>query len=276
MKTGLGGHRIALLEARLAGPLAELVRRQGGEPVCVPAVRERRNHLGALMAPLLHSLQAEPDPVFVFTTGVGVAALFDEARMLSLEPALRNALLRGTCVCRGPKPVVALHREGLAASLSVPSPYTTTELLAAFAQLPLEGRLVVLVHYGERSPQLAGALLARGARLSELLLYEWEYPDDLRPLEQLVRELIAGAFAAAAFTSQIQARHLLELAEQMGARAALLTALQRVIVAAVGPTCAQAMRELGIQPQVVPENPKMGPMLEALACRLAMGRESAA
>ena len=264
MKAGFSGRRIALLEARLAGPLAELVRRQGGEPVCVPAVSDRRSHLGVLLAPLLYELQAEPDPVFVFTSGAGVAALFDEARALSLEPALRDALIRGTTICRGPKPVAALRGARIKASMTVPSPCTTAEMLAALDEVPLEGRLAVLVHYGERSPQLAEALL----------LDEWEFPEDLRPLEQLVRELIAGAYAAAAFTSQIQARHLLELAEQMGARNALLAALRRVVVAAVGPTCAQAMRELGIEPQVVPENPKMGPMLEALACRLA-GRESA-
>ena len=272
MKTSLGGRRIALLESRLEDALAALVRRSGGEPVCVPAVRECRNDVGDELAALLDELGAEQEPLFIFTTGVGVAAFFEEARALSREADLWDALKRGTSVCRGPKPVAALHRERIAASVAVPSPYTTTELLAALLSVPVEGRLVALLHYGERSTQPSQTLRARGARLRELLLYEWALPDDQGPLQQLVLDLIAGRFAAAAFTSQIQARHLVQIAERMGQRAALLAALRSgVVVAAVGPTCAAALRALGIEPQVMPENPKMGPMLEALARTLAAG-----
>lgn len=270
MKGSLGGRRIALLESRLEEALAALVRRNGGEPVCVPAVRERRKDVGTVLAGLMGELGATSDPLFIFTTGVGVAALFEEARALARHAELREALVRGTTVCRGPKPVAALHRENIAAKVSVPSPYTTTELLAALSSIPVAGRLVALLHYGERSMEPAQTLRARGARLREVLLYEWSLPDDLRPLQQLVRDLIAGNFAAAAFTSQIQARHLVQIAEQMGQREALLAALRSgIVVAAVGPTCAGALRALGVEPQVMPENPKMGPMLEALACALA-------
>ena len=38
--TLLDGARIGLLEARLSSELAELVRREGGEPLCAPAVSE--------------------------------------------------------------------------------------------------------------------------------------------------------------------------------------------------------------------------------------------
>jgi hypothetical protein len=36
----LAGMRVALLEARMGGELANLIRRAGGEPYSVPAVRE--------------------------------------------------------------------------------------------------------------------------------------------------------------------------------------------------------------------------------------------
>jgi hypothetical protein len=38
-----------------------------------------------------------------------------------------------------------------------------------------------------------------------------------------------------------------------------------VIVAAVGPICSTALTEAGVRPHVVPENPKMGPLVAALA-----------
>ena len=38
-----------------------------------------------------------------------------------------------------------------------------------------------------------------------------------------------------------------------------------VVVSAMGPVCRAALEELGIEPRVVPTNPKMGPLVSALA-----------
>ena len=173
-------------------------------------------------------------------------------------------------MCRGPKPVAALYREGITASLKARSPFTTAEFVETLAQVDVRGRLVVLVHYGERNDPLVDAISSRGARLHELMLYQWELPEDTGPLARLVDELSHEQFAGAAFTSQIQARNLIAVAEGIGRKEALLTALRsRMVVAAVGPTCARALAELGVPPQVVPETPKMGPMVSALVARLA-------
>jgi uroporphyrinogen-III synthase len=42
-----------------------------------------------------------------------------------------------------------------------------------------------------------------------------------------------------------------------------------VIAAAVGPTCAEALRAYGVREVVVPQNPKLGPLVAALSRRLA-------
>src|SRR5207248_721738 len=81
--------------------ISGLVRRSGGVPVCVPAVRERRRPAGREVAALLDEAQGEASPVFVFATGVGASALFDEARALGRGAELRDAILRGLAVCRG-------------------------------------------------------------------------------------------------------------------------------------------------------------------------------
>lgn len=267
----LAGQRIALFEARLEGELAALVRRSGGEPVCFPAVRERRQDAREEVARLLDEARGETAPVFVFSTGVGATAFFDQARALGRGIELRDAITRGVAVCRGPKPVAALHREGVAAAVKAESPFTTAELLAALAPVEVEDRLVVLVHYGERNDVLADALSGRGARLRELTLYRWELPEDTAPLSRAVDGLVRGDFAAAAFTSQIQVRHLVAVADAEGRREELVAALaSRVVVVAVGPTCARALSDLGVS-ALVPQSPKMGPMLSVLVARLAGG-----
>jgi uroporphyrinogen-III synthase len=273
MQQQLRGERIALFESRLAEEISDLVRRRGGVPVCVPAVRERRRPAGRELSALLDELKAEASPVFLFSTGVGTAALFEEARALGRRGELRDAILRGLAVCRGPKPVATLHKEGIAASHRARPPYTTEEFIAALADVPVDDRMVVLLHHGERNEPLVAALASDGARLRELMLYQWMLPEDTAPLAHAVEQLEEGAFAAAAFTTQVQARHLMAMAGEMGRKQALVDALRsRVLIAAIGPTCARVLAELGVPPQVIPENPKMAAMLAALFARLADGR----
>jgi uroporphyrinogen-III synthase len=77
---------------------------------------------------------------------------------------------------------------------------------------------------------------------------------------------VDGRVDAVAVTSQIQIRHLFEIADKLGRRDALADALNRKsVVAAVGPVCATALRSFGVIPHVQPSHPKMGPMMIALA-----------
>jgi uroporphyrinogen-III synthase len=263
--SGLAGVRVALLEGRMSGELAALVRRRGGEPLSVPAMREERRTCGSELAALLDALAAEPMPVMVLSTGAGVSALFDEARSIGREANLREVLARAALVCRGPKPIAALRRHGLEASVRAAEPYTTAELLAALAPVDLAARCVVLVHYGERNAELVGALARRGAHARELMLYEWRVPGDTGPLRALVTEILQGRVGAVIFTSQAQARTLFDIAAGMERADALRAALRgRAVVAAVGPVCARALEALGVPPRVVPSHPKMGPMVAAL------------
>ncbi len=260
------GKRIALVEGRMSGALADLVRRHGGEPYAVPALREAALSCGPEVATFLDRLSAGRFDAVVCMTGVGVNALFDEAERLQRLPECVEGLQGVTLACRGPKPVAALKRRGLSAHVQARTPFTTAELLDAIATLDLAGRGVALVHYGERNEPLAKAIRGRGAQLDELCLYEWLLPEDLEPLQTLVRDLVAQRVDAIAFTSKSQVRHLFQVASGLDLAEALRQAMHsNLIVAAVGPTSAAELEAFGITPQVVPENPKMGPMVMALA-----------
>jgi uroporphyrinogen-III synthase len=45
-----------------------------------------------------------------------------------------------------------------------------------------------------------------------------------------------------------------------------------VVVASVGPTCSGAIAALGVTPRVVPEHPKMGPLVQALGAYFERAR----
>jgi uroporphyrinogen-III synthase len=262
----LNGKRIALLEARMSGELSSMVERLGGRPYSVPAVRETALEQPDETARFINALCAGSFDVVVFMTGVGATALFREAEKLGRLDAALAALRKAITVCRGPKPVAVLRRHDVQINATAAEPHTTTELLQSLDVLGVAGRRIALVHYGERNETAAGELRQRGDSFDEICLYEWRLPDDTAPLERLVNEIIEGKIDAIAVTSQIQIRHLFEIAGRLGRIEALTDALSRnVVVAAVGPVCASALRARGVVPHVQPSHPKMGPMLIALA-----------
>ena len=256
---------IALLESRMSRELARLVEKHGGAPRSFPAVREAAVLSSHEARQLIDDLESERHDVIVFMTGVAVSLLFELAEEIGRRGALVASLQRVTTVCRGPKPAAALRGFGVRPTLSAREPYTTADLIDCMSGLELHGRHVTLMHYGERSQTLAETLIARRAVLQELWLYRWLMPEDVTPLRDLVGQVIRSEVDALAITCQIQFRHLYQVAEQMSLGGELVRALnEHVVVAAVGPTCESMLRAHGVNVQVIPEHPKMGPLIIAL------------
>lgn len=250
--------------------LADLVRRYGGLVWSAPAVREAPLDCGAIVSEFLNRIRTPARRVHVFLTGAGATALFQEADRQGQLPFIIESMKRGTIVCRGPKPMAALKRYGLSPNASAASPYTSHELLATMEGIDLAGAEVTLVHYGEHNESLSGHLRQRGAVLNELCLYEWRLPDDVSLLQDLARGVARHEVDAVMFTSQVQWKHLLHVATALGLADAVIHALNdSITVAAVGPICSAALEAAGVRPQVVPDNPKMGPLVAALAQHFA-------
>jgi uroporphyrinogen-III synthase len=271
--TTLGGARIGLLEARLSSELAELVRREGGEPVCAPSVLEAPVDIRARVPGLMDDLRQRRIEIVVALTGVGVSSLLAQASAIGALDALIEALVGAMTVCRGPKPAAMLRKFGIPVRVNAPSPHTTAELLDVLPEGLVRGRGVLLLHDGGGNVALAEALRARRAQVDELRTYEWRLPDDVEPVEALIRELLDGRLDAVAFTSQVQVRHLFEVATRMNCGAALRFALRhRTIVGSIGPTCSTALEQFDAPPHVVASPPKMRPLVTAVGQYLAERR----
>lgn len=256
---------IALLETRMKSELARLVEKHGGSPVCVPAVREASNLDPKDVTVVLDELADEAHEVVIFMTGVAVSLLFELAEQLGRRAELVTSLTRVTTICRGPKPTAALRGFGVAPTLMAREPFTAAEIIDTLSELEVTGRHVLLFNYGERSDTLSETLLARNAELREFWLYRWQMPADTSPLEELVRRIIDRKVDALAVTCQIQFRNLYQVAERIDLQRELIDALtDGVTVAAVGPTCRAILEAYGVRPHVVPEHPKMGPLVMAL------------
>ena len=116
------------------------------------------------------------------------------------------------------------------------------------------------LQYGERNAALMSALRDECESADELCLYEWQLPDDVSPMESLIDELLDGRVDVITFTSQVQIRHLYQVAAANDVpQSELSDALnERTIVCAVGPTCAAAARRCGRRHRHAARIPKDG------------------
>jgi len=256
--------KVAILETRLGKQLAELVAQRGGIPFHAPALAELPDLEPAKIAELVRSLQARSAKLAVFQTGVGTRALFAATDSLGLTDTLLS-LLKGMIVAaRGPKPTGALRARGVRIDRSAREPFTTHEVLESIEDVPLQGERVIVQRHGSMNAELDHALGARGAEVAEIPIYRWALPADTAPLAELIGALERDEMHAVVLTNAEQVRNLFVVAEQLGRSAPLRAALNRTLVASIGPVASAALREAGVKVGLESSPPKLGALLASL------------
>ncbi|HSD09430.1 MAG TPA: uroporphyrinogen-III synthase [Candidatus Binatia bacterium] len=263
----LAGLRVVSFESRRSVEIAELVRRHGGEPRSAPSLREIPLSENPAAHEFAERLARGEIDIVIFLTGVGTRLLI-EAVTPALPPSrFASALSTIITIARGPKPRAALAELGLRPTIVVPEPNTWRELLAAIdARVPVSGRTVAVQEYGAENPELVGGLTDRGGTVLRVPIYRWALPDDLEPLRAAIADLLDGRIDVALFTSATQVEHLFRVAGK-DQRERLRAALDRVVVASVGPICTSALAAHGVRADLEPEHPKMGPLVLAASER---------
>ena len=263
------GQHVAAFEARMAGPMADLIARHGGVPVEAPALREVPLEENPEAAAFAERLIAGAFDVVIFLTGVGARYLAEAIASRVARTDFLEALGRVTVVVRGPKPLAVLREWKVRVDVAVPEPNTWREVLEALdARGPVAGRRVAVQEYGQSNPDLVRGLEERGAVVTRVPVYRWALPEDTGPLRDALGQLAAGRIAVALFTSAQQVEHLLQVARAEGLEADVRAALeQRVVVGSVGPTTTEALRAHGLPADIEPEHPKMGHLVATVAAR---------
>ncbi len=265
---GFGGLRVLSLESRRSREIGQLIASNGGQPILAPSTREvpiNSNEELKFAAALLQ----DQFQVVIFMTGVGTRALAQAVEPVCCRAQFVAALTRTATVARGPKPVAALRELGVPVTLQVPEPNTWREILQALEQnadkVPLQGRNVAVQEHGLPSPELCAGLSDRGAHVTSVGVYRWELPEDIGPLREAVSALTENNVDVVLFTSSVQVRHLFQIAEAMQQREAVHHALNRMVIASIGPVTSEALQEHGIAVDLDPTHPKMGFLVKEAA-----------
>ncbi|MDX2020293.1 MAG: uroporphyrinogen-III synthase [Deltaproteobacteria bacterium] len=250
----LTGKIIALPESRELDKLSSMLEAEGAQTLRCPLISILD---AADPVPLLKWLGELARGQFtdvIFLTGEGVRRLWTVACKHKIDAGVHQGLARVRKITRGPKPARALHDMGLAPDLS-PSPPTSAGIIAHFegARAELSGRIFGVQLFGDDpGTALVEFLAANEARVMTVSPYTYAPATDDERVVELIEAIINLRVDAVAFTTAPQVERLWQVAERRQLRAALDAALPKLVVAAVGPVVASALKDRGHTPGVVP------------------------
>jgi uroporphyrinogen-III synthase len=257
------GLRVLVLESRRAREMASIVTSYGGQPMSAPSMREVPLESNTEAVAFAEALERGAFDLVILLTGVGTRALVSVVESVrGSRDSFVEALRQSKVVARGPKPVAVLRELQVPVWMTAPEPNTWRELLAAFdaraAEYSLRGQRVAVQEYGASNPDLLAGLAERGAQVTRVPVYQWALPDDIEPLKQACAALSARTVDVVLFTTATQVTHLLKVAEMIDAAESVRTGLAATVIASIGPTTSEELREQGLTPDLEASHPKMG------------------
>ena len=221
------------------------------------------------MCAWIDRLIAEPPDLLIVYTGEGIYRLLGFAERAGRREALVAALAATPMLTRGPKPVRALRSIDLAPAHAAAEP-TTAGIIKTLDSLPLEGKRIGVQFYGaDPNLELMAYLASRGVAPDIVMPYVYASDVDERSVVDLIRQIANHRVDAIAFTSMAQVERLFEVAARADLEESLSAGLKTLIVAAVGPVVAEALRSRDIDVDVMPDSTFfMKPLVTRLVERL--------
>ncbi|MCG3773541.1 MAG: hypothetical protein JW395_0349 [Nitrospira sp.] len=272
------GLTVASFESRMAVEITRLIERHGGKPLVAPALREIPLDDNSAALQFGVQLTTERVDLLILLTGVGTTALFDLLKTRYPWSSIVAALKQTALVARGPKPVAALKTFGLQPTLTVPEPNTWVDLISTLDEhRPVKGLRVAVQEYGTSNPDLLKALNQRGAAVFQVPIYRWTLPNDLGPLRQVLDDIIAGKAPVLLITNAAQVDHVMQVLEKDGKAAPFRASLKNMVVASIGPTASERLRQHDWPIDLEPSHPKMGILVKECgeqASRILLSKRS--
>lgn len=256
------GPRVLSFESRRQREMADLISRHGGQATVVASMQETPLSDNHKALSFVEALRNGTVDTVVFFTGVGARTLAESVAGECPIDELAQLLNECTIVVRGPKPSVVLKNWGVRIDGRAAEPNTWEELLPELERLDsVRGRCVAVQEYGVPNVAFYDAISVRDGRVMPVPVYRWSLPEDTGPLEQGIRDTVAGGFDVLLFTSAQQLTNVLTVADRLGLEEAWRRSAACCLIGSVGPTATSALQSSGVRVDIEPAHPKMGPLV---------------
>jgi uroporphyrinogen-III synthase len=265
-ETPLKGRVVAI--TRPAGQAEEagaLIKAKGGVPYYIPAIEIKGLSNPLPMKKFIVELQTGTVDYVILMSTNGVKFLFSAAEDLKQTSQLHDGLRKSFVIAVGPKTAEAMKEFSVRVDL-VPQKYSSEGLLEVLKEKDVKGKKIRIPRTSNASPTLTETLKAIGADVEEIYVYESGLPVDKKLIAQFYEDLTCGHIDAVLFGSGLSAKNIFKMLTEQASMETLHKMLtEKVTVVAIGPTTAEALRELNIKVDVVPEDYLFDNALSALA-----------
>ena len=242
----LHGVRVVVTRARAqASELARRLAGLGAEPIELPAIR---------IEPMIDTDQVRravqgihSNALVCLTSPNGVRLLFEA---MAEQGRDARALANANVAAIGPGTAAALAEHGITADV-VPERFVAESLVDSLAELPIDGKPVLIARAAEARDVLPEALKERGAEVDVVTLYETKAE---APSEKQLEAAQDADFIT--FTSSSTVRNLVTaLGDRMPRKARVIS---------IGPVTSEAVRGAGLEVHAEAERHDIDGLIEAL------------
>lgn len=268
----LSGFTVGVTADRRADEQAKMLSGLGARVVHGPVIRTVAAGDDPALRALTEELIAAPPQYLVASTGPGIREWMGRAATWGVASDLRRALARTRIAARGPKAAAAVTTAGMQVWWQAESGQLSAVAERLLAEDRTGSRVAVQLH-GDGRQALSRLLADAGFHVVDIPTYRWALPEDPNPALRLVELLCNGSVDAVTFTAGPAVRNFMALADRARRGRNVLEALNSSVSAVcIGPVCAAAAREEGIERPVFPDVWRLGPMVGLVAEELVERR----
>jgi uroporphyrinogen-III synthase len=262
----LKGKTIALTRpAGQAEEAGKLIRGMSGVPYFIPAIEIKGLSNPESVKKFIAELgKGQVDYVILMSTN-GVRYLFEAADELKLTEQLQKELAKTFLIAVGPRTAEALKEKNIHIDM-IPTKYSSEGLIESFRDKLLKGKTIRIPRTSNATPTLTDKLREMGADVEEIHVYESALPIDEKLKAKFYEDLTSGKIDAVVFGSGLSAKNIFKMLSEKASMETVRTIVNnKVTTVAIGPTTADALREMGIKVDVMPQNYLFEEALSALA-----------
>jgi uroporphyrinogen-III synthase len=244
----------------------KLIEEKGGTPYYIPAIEIKGLTNFSQVKKFVNELLKRQVDYVIFMSTNGAKYLFSAAETLKQTSQLNEGLAKTFVIAVGPRTAQALEEEYQVHVSLVPLKYSSEGLIECLQGKEISGKTIRVPRTTGATPALTEKLKEMGAQIEEVYVYESGLPADKKLKDKFFQDLISGKIDAIVFGSGLSAKNIFKMLSENAPMETLRDLINsKVTTVAIGPTTAEALREMGIKVDVIPQDYLFEEALIALA-----------
>jgi uroporphyrinogen-III synthase len=243
----------------------KLILERGGIPYYIPAIEIKGLSNPAPVKKFVAELQKGQVEYVILMSTNGVKYLFEASESLKLTSQLKAGLSKAYVIGVGPRTAQAITECGVRVDL-VPTKYSSEGLIECLQGRNVSGKTIRIPRTSGAAPTLTDKLREMGAKVEEIYVYESGLPVDEALKEKFYQDLKNVKIDAIVFGSGLSAKNIFKMLTEKAPMDAVRELINgKVTTVAIGPTTAEALKEMDVKVDVIPESYLFEEALSSLA-----------